>query len=98
MKLYEWTLEEIDRESEDIIDSDFSNTLESFKRYFNDSNFDIGLVLDEGNEIEGVINREWAYIKNNSLPEYFSNSYGEETNNKVPNKYKIQLQKVLQSF
>jgi hypothetical protein len=88
---YEWTLEEI-KEGE-IIDSSFSDTL-NFDKEDLEGN-DLGLVMNEGNEKEGLTNRLWAYVKNNSLPDYFSNEMGEETKYKVPAKFHKELKKYL---
>lgn len=81
---YEWTLEII--QDGDIIDSDFQDTLNFDKEDLKGN--DLGLVRNEGNEREGLTNRFWAYCKNCSLPDYFSNENGEETKYKVPEKYK----------
>jgi hypothetical protein len=37
---------------------------------------DIGLVRDRGNDTEGLIDRQWAYIEKGKLPERFSDSGG----------------------
>lgn len=88
---YEWTLEET--EDGDIIDSDFSDTLD-----FNKADLagkDLGLVRNEGNEIDGVNDRYWAYVKDGKLPEYFSDSRG-EVNIKVPQRFHNELKKYIQ--
>lgn len=84
---YEWSYEITDIDG-DIIDSDFSDTLIAFK---NDTGGNIVLVRNEGNEVDGVTDRYWAYIKEDgTLPEYFSDSY-HEINIKVPQKFHKEL-------
>ena len=65
---YEWTAEEWDREEH--IDSDFANKLKDL--YPIDRRVRIGLVKSIGNEIDGLVDREWAYADNGKLPENFS--------------------------
>jgi hypothetical protein len=89
---YEWTLEEI--KDGEIIDADFSDTLSFDKENLKGN--DLGLVMNEGNEKEGLTNRLWAYVKNGSLPQFFSDSTGEETKYKVPVKFQKELKKYLQ--
>lgn len=31
----------------------------------------IGLVRDRGNDLEGLLDRQWAYVEDGKLPEYF---------------------------
>ena len=73
-------------EEGEITDSDFSDILNFDKENLKGN--DLALVMNEGNEIDGLINRVWAYCKNDSLPDYFSNEIGEVTKYKVPEKYK----------
>lgn len=87
--IYEWTLETI--QDGEIIDSEFSDVL-----CFNKADLpgnDLGIVLNEGNEDNGLNNRLWAYVKDGKLPEYFTNAMGENTGYKVPQKFHIELQK-----
>lgn len=84
---YEWS-REIEDENGEIIDSTFEDNLFDLPT---DGN--LVLIRNEGNENEGVTARYWAYINNNILPEYFTNSYGNNTGYKVPNKFINELQK-----
>lgn len=84
---YDWTVEEIDQHG-DIIDSQFFETFDSAFREFNASNMhgetdhkDIGLVRYLGDEYEGVVEREYAYIKDGVLPEVMDGG------SKVPQKF-----------
>lgn len=87
---YEWTIEEIDAESGDIIDSSFSDDLNFWTKEDWDGK-DLGLVRNEGNEDDGLEDRYWAYVKDGKLPEFFTDSMGEFTGIKVPQKFHLQL-------
>lgn len=78
---YEWTLEYID-EHGDIIDADFDTKLADLikgQRYKEGEDFggevvrriDIGLVRDYGNDEDGLIDRQHAYIKDGAFPVKF---------------------------
>lgn len=84
---YEWTLETI--EDGDIVDSDFSDNLTFSKEDLQGK--DLGLVRNEGNEIDGVTDRFWAYVKDGKLPEYFSDSLCHEIGIKVPQRFHNEL-------
>ena len=84
--VYEWSLETLD-ENCDIIDSSFSDT--PFEEV--EANQRMCLVRNEGNEIDGLVGRLWAYVKNNKLSECFENEDGNATGYKVPKKYQSQL-------
>lgn len=84
--VYEWSLETID-ENEDIIDSDFSD--KPFAEIGETQR--MCLVRNEGNEIDGLTDRYWAYVVDGKLPEYFEDGSGYEIDIKVPDKYHTQL-------
>ncbi len=81
MKTYEWDLEELEHydevnDTQDIIDHNHSGRLKELlhlKDEFICS--DLVLVLDIGDNDEGLKERYWAYVVNNRLPDYFENSY-----------------------
>jgi hypothetical protein len=83
---YEWTLEEID-EHDDVICSDFSDTLDRYREYIGKSGYAVGLVRDVYTNIDAGINadhpdRQWAYFdENGQFPEQFDGGA------KVPQKY-----------
>ena len=56
---------------------------------------DFGLVRDEGNEIDGLTDRYWAYVKGGKLPEYFSDSMGVPIKIKVPKRFHAILNQYL---
>lgn len=85
---YEWCIEVMD--GEDIADSSFFDSLSSFDKSDLEGNA-LVLVRNEGNEVEGVVNRLWAYVVNGELPVYFSNELGNSINTKVPQKFHKEL-------
>lgn len=89
MITYEWTLEVITEG--DIVDNDFSDAL-SFNKDDLVGN-DLGLVRNEGNEVAGIEDRHWAYVKDGKLPEYFTNAEGQSVSIKVPIKYHNELKR-----
>lgn len=88
---YEWTLETL--YDGDIIDSDFSDNLTFDNGDLIGKN--LGLVRNEGNEADGVTNRLWAYVKDDKLPECFSDSMDTPIAIKVPHKFHNELKKYL---
>lgn len=80
---YEWVFEEYD-EYGDIIDPLFAYTLaEALKNEPENINHIIGIALvrNEGDDIDGLQVREYAYIKNGQLPIEFDDGY------KIPKKF-----------
>lgn len=89
---YEWTLETL--EDGDIVDSDFSDRLTfGWVKIADSISMDLGLVRNEGNDIDGITDRLWAYVKNGKLPEYFTDAMREPTGYKVPQKFHNELSK-----
>jgi len=81
---YEWVFEEIENEEGDIVDPLFSKTLrEALDNEPEDDNHrvDIALVRFEGNDEDGLNVREYAYLKNESLPVEFKDGY------KIPKRF-----------
>lgn len=85
---YEWTVEVM--QDGDIVDSSFYDNFADIPAD-DFTNNDIGLVRNEGNEMQGVVNRYWAYLKDGKLPEYFTNELGESVNIKIPAKYHAEI-------
>ena len=91
---YEWTLETI--ELGEIIDNDFSDKLDfDIAKVLDVPYYDLGLVRNEGNEIDGVNERYWAYVKEGKLPDNFKTAMGEDTGIKIPNRFHDELKKYL---
>lgn len=85
---YEWValaIEDYDNGEHDIQDRSERDTLAAARqdaagfaasgRY---SRTEIELVRDEGNDLDGLIDRQFAVLKDGRLPEYFSYGDGEE--------------------
>ncbi len=81
--VYEWSIETLD-ENGDIIDSDFSET--PFEVV--ESNQRMCLVRNEGNEVDGLTDRLWAYVVDGRLPDVFENGEGYPVSCKVPERFK----------
>lgn len=70
---YEWDYETWD-DNNDIIDHYHADKLADFKP--DDVTAHLCLIRDAGNEINGMEERTWAYVKDGQLPEYFSDAFG----------------------
>lgn len=95
---YEWDIEAM--EGEDIVDHDHRDELNGFQKDCLKEALALGtlvLVRTVGNEDDGVTDRTWAYVKNNELPECFSNSLGNPCT-KVPSKFKNELKRKLKEI
>lgn len=71
---YEWVFEEIENDEGDIIDPQFCKTLKECMSIEPDEKSireEIAIVRFTGNEFDGVKSRDYAYIKDNKLPEIF---------------------------
>lgn len=88
--IYEWICEII--EDGDIVDSDFADKL---KDLHIPEGATIGLVRDTGNEDGGLQDRFWAYVKDGKLPDVFEDSMQHQTDYKVPERFKKELDKFL---
>lgn len=89
---YEWDLETVDRESGDILDHHFADRLQELPA--RESDQDLVLVRNVGNEHDGVTDKMWAYVVNGELPEAFSMSTEHgmaETNIKVPKRFAVEF-------
>lgn len=82
---YEWCWETLD-EHGDIIDSNSSEKLEPGEGR-------LVLVRSEGDGIDGLQDRLWAYVDAGKLPECFSDCNGAITGCKVPEKYVTEFKK-----
>lgn len=55
---YDWAIETLDPETGDITDVEHVNTYPGPKE-----GCDVCLVRDKGNEADGLVERQWAYIR-----------------------------------
>jgi hypothetical protein len=77
---FEWLVEEID-EHGDIIEVHHLDSYAEARAsaaLVEGYTTAIGLVRDRGNELDGLLDRQWAYIEDGKLPERFSDSGGSE--------------------
>lgn len=81
--IYEWSVETVD-ENGDIIDSSFWDEKPTEPL---EQNQKLCLIRNEGNEIDGVTDRLWAYVENGKLPEYFTDSNDCIVSIKVPKRF-----------
>jgi hypothetical protein len=95
MTNYEWDYETIDLNSGDIIDHNHANKLTDFRA--EDKTDTLVLIRDSGDQIHGLQERTWAYVINNKLPEYFSDSTGIPLH-KVPARFHKELADYINSI
>jgi hypothetical protein len=88
MVYYEWSLEYIDKRG-DIIDIDFADKVADFGMSVLSAR--LCLVRNAGNEIDGLQDRQWAYVKDGQLPVHFEDSAANETTVKVPKRFQEEL-------
>jgi hypothetical protein len=83
---YEWDLETWDET--DCLDHLHADRLRDLPTPANDKD-KLVLVRDVGDQTQGLTDRLWAYVDNESrmLPKYFSDSGNELTNVKVPQRF-----------
>ena len=96
---YEWLVDFVDEDG-DIIDVYHADTYAEALKWAQDSDFlqsrefhhaDIGLVRDVGNDLEGITDRQWAYIEDGKLPERMDWGGGETGGAKVPQRFHKEL-------
>ena len=94
---YEWDIEEVDRESGDILDHNHGSSLAwlipNAGAIIHQGRGDLVLVRNEGNNLDGLIDRCWAYAQGYELPQYFSASDGSETDIKVPQRFHREIKR-----
>ena len=89
----EWLVEELDSNG-DILNVHHCDTYAHARKVagWSDYNTDIGLVRDRGNDLDGLLDRQWAYLEDGRLPERFSDSGGSE-GPLVPAKFHFEVQR-----
>lgn len=85
---YEWCCEPTNKETGDIIDNCFGDTLESVFGYVGDDpNETYPIVLVRYDDDDRSSCRSWAYLKEDgSLPDFFADAHGHEIA-RVPKKF-----------
>jgi hypothetical protein len=76
---YEWLAEDVD-EYGDVIEVHHFDTFAEAMKHVSPHPYQtqIGVVRDRGNDVEGLIDRQWAYLDEGKLPVRFSYGGGEE--------------------
>lgn len=87
--VYEWAVEENSSDG-DIVDSYFYDRLSDIP-YSVFRHNDLVLVRNEGNDVFGMEDRYWAYVKDGKLPEFFSDGGGGTTQIRVPKRFHKEL-------
>lgn len=84
---YEWDWEEVDTHG-DILDHNFSNKLVCQPEPDNALiHYELVLVYNRGDDVEGIVDRSWAYVKDGKLPKTFLNGM------KVPKRFHEEIRK-----
>jgi hypothetical protein len=84
---YEWDWEEVDTHG-DILDHNFSDKLKSQPEPDNAlTHYELVLVYNRGDDVEGIVDRSWAYVQDGKLPETFQNGI------KVPKRFHEEIRK-----
>lgn len=98
--MYEWDVEELDApstaEDPEILDHNhcdtFAQALVILSRL--DAPGRIVLVRDVGNDVEGLTDRAWAYLKDGQLPETFTYGADEDSGIRVPQRFHDEVARV----
>lgn len=97
--IYEWCVEELD-DYGDIAENHYLNELNEVNPLLDylraqgkDANHNLVLVRSVGNDAKGMVDRKWAYVENNALPNKFTDS-----DYKVPERYQDELKKWLKTL
>lgn len=84
---YEWDVETLD--GDDIVDHQHSETLGTLPPL--EQNQRLVLVRDFGNDLDGLVERSWAYVVNDRLPDCFFDAAETLTNSHVPERFRKEL-------
>jgi hypothetical protein len=91
---YEWVIEYLDADGEDIEELIHADTFKQAAAYIEMAvakgvRVDIALTRKAGDEVEGLTERQYAYLNNDCLPPDFDGGA------KVPKRFAEQVEKVL---
>jgi hypothetical protein len=94
---YEWLIEtlECDCEDADIAEVNHHDTLAEARAWAAsiEGPHRIGLVRDVGNDLEGITDRQWAYLDAaGRLPEFFHDGV-DFTDTRVPKRFHVEVAK-----
>lgn len=92
--IYEWCYETID-ENGDIIDNDHADKLAEFNEARKTEQ--LCLVQNIGDDDNGLEDRNWAYVKDGKLPQFFSDAMGEFIGYEVPKRFHKELANYLKT-
>lgn len=85
---YEWIVETLDDDGDDIMEVDHFDTYAEARDYAaKQARASVGLVRDVGNDVEGLTDRLWAYVVDGKLPEVFEQGHDMPTEVRVPKRF-----------
>ena len=89
----EWLVEELDSNG-DIYNVIHCNNYAHATKVagWSDSETNIGLVRNRGNKVDGLLDRQWAYLQDGALPERFSDSGG-NAGPSVPHRFHFEVRR-----
>ena len=92
--VYEWDVELVDKEYEDILDHEHSDKCPGIPTLDTEVVFERLVLVRDVYRQWDLSDRTWAYVKDGKLPEYFSDAWQrEETKHKVPKRFHAELEK-----
>lgn len=82
---YEWIVEQMDPATvgtgdPEIMDTSAFDSLaeaKAFAAQYDGDPVELGLTRNVGNEVEGLLDRSWAYVKDGKLADHFDYGLGE---------------------
>jgi hypothetical protein len=92
---YEWDCETVDRDSQDILDHNYGDSLGEVRQYVDndDAQNKYDIVLVRRDENSRYIDSSYAYMREDgTLPEYFTDADGRQTA-KVPARFHKEVRK-----
>lgn len=92
---YEWDVETVDDHG-DVLDHDHDASLSALLHRHHDigNGEQLALVRDVGDDIEGLLDRTWAYVEEGELDEFFCTASG-TPDYKTPKRFHAELARAI---